>query len=224
MWKGVNYSPRYHSYWRMLYDWDQYNLGPTVDSDLAALSAAGFNMLHLYIWDRAVFQGVVMSQPVCLRDNQPTTVCFAPVNASESAGFVNPGGDPSQSANNQWAHLNDFVKAAEKHGLFVILDFASGWHAGNMAPTTLDSSTNAIDTVTDQYAAWIGQFIQYLCGDNHHRNILAWSEYWALSPAPGQTSMIPGPGLPFNKYSYEFAKLYHAIARYRGSTRPHPEF
>jgi len=73
--------------------WDQFNLGPTVDSDLAALSQAGFNMIHLYVWDQAVFQGVTLSQPVCGTNDAPTTLCFQGLNPNEPAGFIGPDGD-----------------------------------------------------------------------------------------------------------------------------------
>jgi hypothetical protein len=195
LWKGINYSPRQHSYFRMLYDWDAYSLGPTVDADLTALSQAGFNMIHLYIWDQDTFPFV----------QQP----------AEPSGFINPAGEPSQSPNNQWARLNDFVTKAENHGIFVILDFASAWavtqtNAAPDDPAVIDAM------VVNPYAAWIGKFIRYLCYDNHHRNILGWSSYWSLGFAAnvaGKTALTnpPPPGQEFSKFTYIFAKLYKSI-------------
>jgi hypothetical protein len=213
-WKGVNYSPAYHSYFRMLYDWNSSNLATTVDADLASLASSGFNMVHLYIWDQATFQGFTASQPVCTdSNNNPTILCFQGMNPNEPSGFINAGGDPSQSPNGQWESLNQFVTLAENHGIFVIIDFVSAWEVGNQRALGPNPSMSAMDAVWQTYANWMNQFMQYLSGTNRHRNILAWSSYWGLSPVNGATAITtpPPPGQNFSSYSYIFAKLYQAM-------------
>jgi hypothetical protein len=137
-WKGVDYSPRRHSYFRMLYDWNQVDsnsgqlVSSMVDSDLAMLSQNGFNLVHLYVWDQTLLWQA---------------------NPNEPSGFVDASGDPSTSPNNQWANLNDFVTRAENYGLFVELHFASGWLFNNIGGSP--------SAVASQYANWVGRFIQY---------------------------------------------------------------
>lgn len=110
VWKGIDYSPRRHSYWRMLYDWNTVDsatgqrVSSMADSDLATLSQKGFNVVHLYLWDRQVFSDLHVNEP---------------------AGFVSPPGDPSQSPNGQWANLNDFVTRAENHEVDPIFETTS---------------------------------------------------------------------------------------------------
>ena len=136
VWKGIDYSPRRHSYFRMLYDWNTHDpttgqvVSAMADIDLATLSQNGFNLVHLYLWDQLE---------------------LTKANPGELAGFITAPGDPSQSPNNQWSNLNDFVTRAENHGLFVALHFASGYILDN------------VNTVAaTKYATWVGQFIQYL--------------------------------------------------------------
>jgi hypothetical protein len=69
--KGVEYFPRGHAWWSMLYDWYTYDNCSTtispqpypqcqtgqyvyqlVQSDLQVLSANGINFIHLYLWDQ----------------------------------------------------------------------------------------------------------------------------------------------------------------------------
>ena len=161
MWKGVDYSPRRHSYFRMLYDWNQVDsvsgqsVSNMVDSDLAMLSQNGFNLVHLYLWDQTLLRQA---------------------NSNEPSGFVDASGDPSTSPNNQWANLNDFVTRAENYGLFVELHFASGWLLNNIGAGSPSS-------VASQYASWVGKFIQYLNSTNAHRNVLLWGMAYAFVPA-----------------------------------------
>ena len=63
-WKGINYSPKRHSYFRMLYDWYSYDttagqyVYQMVDNDLTRLSQNGYNVLHLYLWDRNLLKSL----------------------------------------------------------------------------------------------------------------------------------------------------------------------
>lgn len=161
MWKGVDYSPRRHSYFRMLYDWNQYDsvsgqlVSGMADSDLAMLSQNGFNLVHLYLWDQTLLKQA---------------------NPDEPSGFVDAGGNPSTSPNHQWENLNDFVTRAEKYGIFVELHFASGWLLHNIG-------AGPPSAVAGQYANWVGQFIQYLNQTNGHRNVLLWGMAYGFVPA-----------------------------------------
>jgi hypothetical protein len=160
-WKGVDYSPRRHSYFRMLYDWNQTDsvsgqlVSSMVDSDLSMLSQNGFNLVHLYLWDQTLLKGA---------------------NPSEPSGFVDASGDPSTSPNNQWSNLNDFVTRAENHGIFVELHFASGWLLNNIG-------VGSPSSVATQYANWVGKFIQYLNSTNTHKNVLLWGMAYAFVPS-----------------------------------------
>ena len=62
-WKAINYAPRGHPYFRMLYDWfsrdaaSGLELRAMADADLAMLRRSGFNAVHLYLWDQPTFYG-----------------------------------------------------------------------------------------------------------------------------------------------------------------------
>jgi len=67
--KGIQYFPRGHAWWSMLYDWYTVDgctttlsggncasggetVSAIVQSDLATLAANGVNLIHLYLWDQ----------------------------------------------------------------------------------------------------------------------------------------------------------------------------
>lgn len=102
-WKGISYSPRRHTFFRMLYDWYNYDatagqyVYQMVDADLTALKQSGFNLIHLYLWDRTL---------------------LVSVNALEPAGFCPcPSAPYSCGQPSQWNALADFVQKAENKGL-----------------------------------------------------------------------------------------------------------
>jgi hypothetical protein len=104
-----------------------------VNADLTTLSQAGFNVVHIYLWDTDVLSA----------DNDP-------------GGFVDADGDPSQSTHNQWQHLNDFVTLAESHGIYVIIDFVSGWESNKLNAPNAPNDTPTLDTtIIGPYANWI---------------------------------------------------------------------
>jgi hypothetical protein len=129
-WKGVNYSPRGHSYWRMYHEWDSANLGPVVEADMQTLSDNGFNMIHLYVWDRAFLQSVT----------------------TEAAGFIGPEGEPSLSPNKQWQHLDDLVGAAERHNIYVVINFVSDWPARSYG--SYDNPSQLDQYIVSSYLNW----------------------------------------------------------------------
>lgn len=161
VWKGIDYSPRRHSYFRMLYDWNQFDsvsnqlVSRMVDSDLAMLSQNGFNLVHLYLWDQTILKTA---------------------NPNEPSGFVDATGDPSTSPNNQWTNLNDFVARAENYGIFVELHFASGWLLNNVG-------ADSPNVIASKYANWAGRFIKYLSFTNGHKNVLLWGMAYGFIPA-----------------------------------------
>lgn len=60
-WRAMNYAPRGHPYFRMLYDW--FTVDPATgrlvrqlaEADFIVLRKAGFNAVHLYLWDQPTF-------------------------------------------------------------------------------------------------------------------------------------------------------------------------
>jgi hypothetical protein len=60
-WRAINYAPRGHPYFRMLYDWfsrdaaSGMEVRAMADADLAMLRRSGFNAVHLYLWDQPTF-------------------------------------------------------------------------------------------------------------------------------------------------------------------------
>ncbi|SPF42106.1 hypothetical protein SBA4_2880001 [Candidatus Sulfopaludibacter sp. SbA4] len=180
-WKGVNYSPRQHSLWRMYYDWDQYGLQSAVASDLALLQASGFNMIHLYVYDQALLEASTGNQ--------------------ELAGFLGPGQSPANSPNNQWQHLDDVVRLAEQNNIGVVINFVSQWPGNNIGPYTTSGDVQTY--IVQPYMAWINQFMQYLCSTKGRRNVWAWSDFYALKPS--------GTIQVWDKYNYLAAYLYQAM-------------
>ncbi|MBS1824720.1 MAG: hypothetical protein JST93_05330 [Acidobacteria bacterium] len=159
-WKGINYSPRLHTYFRMLYDWytnDSVTNQPVhqmVDADLTMLKQSGFNLLHLYLWDTTL-----------LKELRP----------DESAGFC-PYPDSPSSCGSQWTALADFVQKAETKGLYVTLTFASG---------RFKNDFNAGVNSATQFASWANEFMYHL---RERKNILMWGFPWSVVPPPDMSA------------------------------------
>lgn len=164
-WKGINYSPRRHTFFRMLFDWDSWDSAAgkyvyqMADEDLTRLSQNGFNLLHLYLWDQQILREVSNSN-------------------NYNVGFVTAPGNPANSPNDQWENLNDFVTMAEDKGLFVALHFVSG----RLLQRVRNDDDSA--TVASEYAAWTGAFIQHLNSTHPHWNVLVWGLAYAFGPYP----------------------------------------
>ena len=137
-WKGVTYAPRYHPFWRMLYEYYDYDsrLGEyvyqAVDSDLANLSSGGFNLVHLYLWDQQVLAGAMLAHWCADASGQYYPGC-TPLFGYDAAGFYNssvslqPTQTPAHNtAYTQGQALDDFLTRAENHGIFVMIHFVSG--------------------------------------------------------------------------------------------------
>ena len=189
-WKAINYAPRGHPYFRMLYDWFSRDratgqeVRAMADADLAMLRGSGFNAVHLYLWDQPTFEDLHRKQTSRLL---------------EIAGFAYP--DPALSANRQWEALDEFTGMAEKHNLWVIPHFVH-----TSFNRDIDSLSKAeVQERADTIATWAGRFISRL--GSRHRNILAWGALYALEPAPDDPPENP------NRYSLLWRKLYVALKR-----------
>ena len=196
-WKGINYSPRRHTFFRMLYDWNNWDCPPSLscrlvsqmaDDDLRMLAQNGFNLVHLYIWDRTL---LVSGNP------------------SEPAGFCPYPGNPDASGNcnaaTQWAALKDFVMKAEAKGLYVVLHFASGKFIED-----LQGGANPI--VTGQaLASWARKFIDYLTPA--HANVLMWGLAYGVAPVPQQ---------PLHPWTLAWAEAYYWVNTYARARSPYP--
>src|SRR5258707_874504 len=111
-WKAINYAPRGHPYFRMLYDWftkdaaTGLEVRTMADADLATLHRSGFNAVHLYLWDQPTFDD--------FHQKHATKI-------PETSGFAYP--DPTLSASRQWEALDEFIGMAEKHNIWVLPHF-----------------------------------------------------------------------------------------------------
>jgi hypothetical protein len=189
-WKAINYAPRGHPYFRMLYDWYSTDAAAgrevraIVDADLALLRSSGFNAVHLYLWDQPTFDDLYRKQTSRLR---------------EISGFGYP--DPARSAGRQWDALQEFTALAENHNIWVIPDFVH-----TPFNEDLDSlSKIEVQQRAETIAMWAGSFISRL--SSRHRNILAWGALYALEPAPDDRPENP------NNYSLLWRKLYVLLKR-----------
>ncbi len=218
-WNGVNYSPRYHAYFRMLKDWNQYDprLGKHVyeaaDDDMDLLSRNGFNLLHLYLWDKQLLDDAVLDRwcPFDPDSGRRPAGCSPPY--SEPAGFPNFPNSPTSTPEgaSQFAALQDFVARAERHGLFVALHFASGTlieqegRLSQQAPPP-GSAIPSCDDLTAGFSRWASQFITALTPV--HRNVLLWGVAFAFgSDASDQTDLTGNPSL----YNRCFGQIYQAV-------------
>ena len=187
-WNAINYAPRGHPYFRMLYDWftkdaaSGLEVRVMVDADLATLRQSGFNAVHLYLWDQPTFDDLYRRQVSLTR---------------EYSGFAYP--NPAVSASRQWEALDEFMGMAEKHRIWVILHFVhTPFNDG------LDSLSRAqVEERARAIGDWAGVFISSL--SRRHRNILAWGALYALEPAPDDRPENP------NNYSLLWRKLYAAL-------------
>ncbi|HEY2016090.1 MAG TPA: hypothetical protein VGH38_21455 [Bryobacteraceae bacterium] len=187
-WNAINYAPRGHPYFRMLYDWfskdaaSGLDVRAMADADLAMLRLAGFNAVHLYLWDQPTFNDLYRKRTSRLPEN---------------SGFAFP--DPALSTGRQWEALDEFTGLAEKHNIWVIPHFVhTPFNEG------LDSlSSSEVRQRAETIATWAGSFISRL--SKGHRNILAWGALYALEPAPDDQPENP------NNYSLLWRKLYVAL-------------
>ncbi|MBM3735414.1 MAG: hypothetical protein FJW39_06465 [Acidobacteria bacterium] len=194
-WRGINYAPRGHPYFRMLYDWHSADRATGLPvrqlaaTDMELLQRSGFNTLHVYLWD------------------QPTFADFHRKGSTkqlEPAGFAFP--DPRLSPRRQWEALDEFIALAGRHGLGVIPHFV---HTPFNEDMDVLSAT-AVEQRAEEIARWASVFIEYL--GPRHKNISAWGMLYASEPAPADDPAQPNP------YSRLWRKVYAALKRKAGET------
>ena len=189
MLKGVNYFPRGHAWYRMLYDWYSQDCATTtllsiqcvqgayvyqlVEKDLQRLADNKINFIHLYLWDQDSLAGS---------------------GSLTRAGFLEwDNGGPENSPHDQWRALEDFVSRAEAHGILLHLEFAA---TRPLAELGYMSGTE----VGNNYAGWVSKFIDYLTVTKGHHNVVIWGVNW---PSGGPASSDPNdPYVPFWKVAY----------------------
>jgi hypothetical protein len=189
-WKAINYAPRGHPYYRMLYDWFTTDAATgaevrkMAEADLSLLAQSGFNAVHLYLWDQPTFAKFVRTGAMKL---------------PEPAGFSYP--DPTRSAARQWDALDEYIGMAEKQGIWVIPHFVHTPFNDDLDALTGSQVERRAGTI----AQFAGTFISYL--SQRHHNVLAWGALYALSPAPNDDVAQP------SNYSLLWRKVYAALKR-----------
>ena len=159
-WRGISYAPREHPYWKMLDDWydpatgyTRSRLASTVDEDLELMKNSGFNLVHLYLWDRDTF-------------TPPERVL------EQFAGFPYP--DPSvPTTTNQWSALDAFFTLAETKGIWVYTHFVRPDLRENI-------NANTWSTKADEYRTWTRKFVDKIAPT--HCNVAAWGLAWETFP------------------------------------------
>ncbi|MCC6231350.1 MAG: PKD domain-containing protein, partial [Verrucomicrobiales bacterium] len=181
--KGINYFPRGHAWYRMLYDWESYDcdsssLLPTcvpntkvkdiVAADLQQLKGK-VSFIHLYLWDQDILSDSLVGEYV---------------DAPGFRGWDNGG--PESSPRSQWNALKAFVQLAKANDMWVHLEFAVGRpnrlvNARCDVAKTEDCHTPAIGaTAGSEYAGWVKKFYDHV---KEHQNVLIWGlDYGVLKP------------------------------------------
>lgn len=147
--KGVQYFPRGHAWWSMLYDWytvdgctttlpggncvqNGETVSQVVQNDLTTLATNGTNLIHLYLWDQDF---VTYTSPINIPSGcQKPLVsknCTEPgfVGWDDGGPTISPGNSNHSTCTpglncNQWSALQAFVSAAKAKGIWVVLHFA----------------------------------------------------------------------------------------------------
>lgn len=200
-WNGINYYPRGHHFYYMLYDWfavDTLTTGLTVrevvDRDLALLSRNGVNFIHLYLWDRVWLSS--------WSNNKVVDVGFNPI-----------GQDPRQSPNNQMLALHEYLDLLAKHGHFVGIHFVSKPVINQLSCEDTEGRPCKALTVEEarmlgnSYYEWTKIFIEEL--SVRHRNIIAWGFIYGFGPAPG----VGGAVNTWNTFFQSAYGRFHKLAK-----------
>lgn len=185
--KGVNYFPRGHAWWSMLYDWytldctsstlPQADCAPgeyvyqVVQNDLQMLHTNGIDFIHLYIWDQDLVQDTLHPGTALL-----TKALVAP-------GFVGwDDGGPQSSPGNplasgtQWSALAAFVSLAQANGIWLSVEFAARRPTLQVALPGYSYSG-----VGSSYGGWVNEFVNNL---QSYHNVLVWGLQWSGLQGP----------------------------------------
>ena len=134
--KGINYFPRGHAWWSMLYDWYTQDcdtstepssckpgkrVADVVASDLQNLNP--FNFIHLYLWDQDIIQDSQQNGALVTNLAAPGFVGWD--NGNPQTSPANSRG-PNDSTHNQWTALAEFASLAKQNNLWLMVEFAVG--------------------------------------------------------------------------------------------------
>lgn len=135
--KGINYFPRGHAWFSMLYDWYTQDcttstelgsctsgstVAQVVATDLAKLKLDGFNLIHLYLYDQDIVQTTFQNYALATSLTAPGFVGWDNGGPQNSPGQPN---GPHDSGHNQWTALAEFASLAKQNGIWIMLDFAA---------------------------------------------------------------------------------------------------
>jgi hypothetical protein len=227
--KGFEYFPRGHAWWSVFYDWYTNDcdtntahiyaqgdclagtVSDAVQADLQTLHNAGFNYVHLYLWDRDIVQGQL-----------GTTATNVPgwVGWDEGCPQISPsyGQSPTpyngpcdqytlpSGTQNQWTALEDFISRAAALNIKVALDFDAAWPANEIGTST---DLTLAGSVGGKYAAWLGLFAREFA---KYQNVVIWGFSYDFA--------IPNVG-PASTWSTFWSSAYPDFLQVLGQT-PYP--
>jgi hypothetical protein len=174
---GINYFPRGHAWYSMLYEWYTQDcvtstfkpscsqgstVADVVSKDLQMLSQNGITYIHLYLWDQDSVQGGSDLVPSGFQGAGFTGLDDGlPQNSPAST----QGGAPNDSTHSQWTALAEFVQAAKRNGIWLFLEFAAYRPSKEIA-----KSGNAA-AVGTKYANWVNAFFDHVAS---YQDALIW--------------------------------------------------
>jgi uncharacterized protein (TIGR03437 family) len=210
VWRGINYSPRGHAYWRMLADWQQIDhtsgkpVSQLVEADLTLLKQSGVNALHLYLWDQPSLDKLLTSKYLKRRET----------------GFAFP--DPKETPQ-LWQALNEYISAAERHQLGVILHFAHLTFNDGLGSEDLNGREGRLDDLSPtQIHARSQEIVEwgthFITGLDKHPNIVGWGSLYAAEPAP--TDDVEKPNVYSQLWREVYVGLHDTLLEQKGALAP----
>jgi Divergent InlB B-repeat domain len=185
--KGVEYFPRGHAFYSMLYDWYTYDnctstlnlpnwqagcgtgqyVYQIVQSDLATLKANGINFIHLYLWDQDIVQDTLHPPQAPLVQSGLSAPGF--VGWDDGGPQVSPG---NNGYGTQWEALKAFISTAQSNDIYVALDFAT-------SRATKEVATDGYQSTGGNFGLWVQSFMGLLSSYN---NVLIWGLDYGIQP------------------------------------------
>jgi FG-GAP-like repeat len=180
--KGVNYFPRGHAWWSMLYDWytqdcatstvpascsSGQTVGTIVSNDLQMLHQNGFNFIHLYLWDQDIAQAALHGSTAPLVSSGFQAPGFAGWDDGGPQSSPANSLGPHDGSHNQWTALAEFVSAAKNNGIELFLEFAVSRPGKEISPPNSFSPA----AVGANYAGWVNAFFDHVA---IYQDVLIW--------------------------------------------------
>ena len=162
-WKGTNYHPRNSSWWAMLRDWN--SVRSSVLGDLDVLSANGFNLVHLYLYDNGSFGN---------SDN-----------ASAGIPYPDPSANPGPML---LTNLADFLVQLRSRNIYAAIHFVSLPFRLNTPGLYNPENNTAFDTAIQNYANWTSAIIEFLHSNSVLDRVLMWGLNWQQEPGGDVTN------------------------------------